>query len=132
MIKVTIEAAFRADVQRVWDMVADNRRYDWRSDLSRIDLSEDGTVFTEYTHGGFSTVFTVTRREPCRLYAFDMRNRNLTGHWEGRFRQTERGAEVVFTEEVSVRSPFLRLLAPAYLKKQQKQYVADLRRTLVE
>ena len=45
--------------ERVWAVVADLDRWQWRSDLSRLDhIGED--AFTEYDRSGFPTRFTVT------------------------------------------------------------------------
>ena len=54
-----LTAEFASDIETVWDAVTDNSNYDWRSDLERIEVSEDGGSFTEYTKGGFSTHFTI-------------------------------------------------------------------------
>lgn len=43
MRKSIITTIFKADIKRVWD----NNKYDWRSDLSKIDVSLDGNSFTE-------------------------------------------------------------------------------------
>ena len=132
MKKATIQAVLQSDVQKVWDIITDNEHFAWRSDLSKIDISPDGKSFTEYTKDGFPTVFTITQKEAPRRYEFDLQNRNLRGHWVGTLRESGQGTLLTMTEEVSVANPVMNLFAGAYLKKQQAQYLADLRRALGE
>ena len=61
-----------------------------------------------------------------------MQNRNLRGHWVGTLRESGQGTLLTMTEEVAVANPVMNLFAGAYLKKQQAQYLADLRRALGE
>ncbi len=133
MKRSAITARFKSDVEKVWDVVTDNRNYSWRSDLSKIVCEEDGKSFTEYAENGFPTLFTITYKEPFERYEFNMENKNMTGHWTGIFSETtEGGTQIDFTEELEIGNPIMKLLAGIYLKKQQNTYVKDLRRTLGE
>lgn len=132
MITATVTAVFQADIQRVWAVVTDNRHIDWRSDLNRVECSPDGCCFTEYTREGFPTNFTITCLQPFERYAFDLQNQNLSGSWTGLFRETAAGTEVKFIEKIQVKNPMMALLARGYLKKQQRRYIADLRKVLGE
>ncbi|WP_406543189.1 hypothetical protein [Clostridium ljungdahlii] len=49
MKESTITTTFKSDIKKVWEVVTNNNKYEWRSDLSKIDVSEDGNSFTEYT-----------------------------------------------------------------------------------
>ena len=130
MKRARLTAHLNSDPQKVWDTVCDISRYGWRSDLREI--RGNGERFVEVDRSGIETQFTVTRREPCRRYEFDLENRNLSGHWTGVFTGEGSGTGIEFTEEVSVKNPLMSLLAGFYLKKQQKTYLADLRRALGE
>ena len=66
------------------------------------------------------------------FHAFDMVNANFTGRWEGLFSPDEGGTRIEFTEEVTPHNPLLRLAAGVYLRRQQRRYIADLRRSLEE
>lgn len=132
MVKSNIKATFKSDIAKVWETVTSNRNYKWRSDLSKIKILEDGKRFVEYTKGGFPTMFTVTPKEPCSRYEFDMENKNMKGHWIGIFTETAEGTAIDFTEEITVKNPFMKLLAGLYLKKQQRTYVNDLKKALRE
>lgn len=131
----TITAEFTSDVQTVWSAVTDNQHADWRSDLSSVDVSEDGSTFIEHTKDGFQTEFSIIEKNPCEFYAFDMQNKNFAGHWTGTFSKTENnGTKIVFTEEVRIHNPFMEWLSYLFmdLKKMQVTYVTDLRKRLGE
>lgn len=59
-----------------------------------------------------------------------MENDNMRGHWTGIF--SEKGGKTVIdlTEEVDAKKIVMRPLVKIFLKKQQEQYVSDLRKTL--
>lgn len=126
MIRANKKAQFNCDIKKVFGAVTNNADYSWRSDLSKIEILEEGKVFVEYTKNGFPTTFKITKTEPFKRYEFDMKNQNMSGHWTGIFTQIPSGTQIDFTEEVTVKNPIMKLLAGIYLKKQQKTYVHDL------
>lgn len=133
MTTSTATATFACDIQSVWDTVTSLEETAWRSDLGRIEVLND-RQFVEYTEEGYATTFTVTAMEPCRRWEFDLENDNIKGHWTGIFTQKGEQTEISFTEEVAVKKPLLKLLMKpylkTYLKKQQAQYISDLRSAL--
>ncbi|GAA0077641.1 SRPBCC family protein [Clostridium sp. CTA-5] len=132
MKKSTITATFKADIRKVWEVVTNNNKYEWRSDLSRIDISVDVNSFTEYTKDNFPTKFTITLKKPYQRYEFDMINKNMKGHWTGVFTPIDNGTKIEFTEEVLVNNIIMNLFVGLYLKKQQSLYIADLKKELRE
>ncbi len=132
MKESTITATFKSDIKKVWEVVTNNNKYEWRSDLSKIDVSADGNSFTEYTKNNFSTKFNITLKKPYERYEFDMANKNMKGHWIGTFIPVNNGTQIEFTEKVSVNNPIMNLFAGLYLKKQQSLYIADLKKELGE
>ena len=124
------KATFSAPPQTVWRIVTDNRNTQWRSDLSRVEVSEDGCHFTEYAKNGFPTEFTITLKNPCKQYEFHLKNQNLTGRWSGIFSVVPGGTEIEFTEVITVKNPIMRLLAGFYLKRQQRTYIRDLKKAV--
>ena len=124
-----IRAAFPCEVERVWKTVTDLSDWSWRSDLSRIETAGDGQ-FIEYTTEGYPTTFTVTAMEPCRRWEFDMDNTNMHGHWTGTFVQNGANTEVSFTEDVTAKKLLLKPFVRTYLKKQQANYMRDLKKAL--
>ena len=121
----TIKAVFAANVQELWDIVTSPDNYQWRTDLSRIEVLNE-KQFVEYTKEGFPTTFTITAMEKYKRWEFDLENSNMSGHWIGTFDETDGHTEIVFTEEVTVKKWFMKPFVKLFLKKQQKQYIADL------
>lgn len=135
MRKSNITAVFNADIETVWNIVTDNSNYSWRSDLSKIEQADDGKTFTEFAKEGFETTFTITVKEPCTHYEFDMNNNNFTGHWIGIFSKTENnGTKIDFAEEIRITIPVMEILSYLFmnLKKMQLTYIRDLKHTLGE
>ncbi|MFW2491956.1 polyketide cyclase [Clostridium chromiireducens] len=124
MKRSTVIATFESSVEKVWDVVTVNNNCSWRSNLSQIIVSSDNN-FSEYAKNGFKTDFTITLKKPYKQYEFDMKNKNMSGHWKGVFSQNETGTRIEFTEEVEVKNPIMNLFVKFYLKKQQEIYIKD-------
>lgn len=129
MKQSTVKAQFSCECKIVWDIVTDNKNYAWRNDLSRIVVIDEDR-FDEYTKDGFVTHFFITVKEPYREYRFTMENKNMRGNWCGIFESCESGTKITFTEEVQVKNPIMNLFVKGYLKKQQSNYIADLKEAL--
>ncbi len=126
-----IKAVFQSDIINVWNIVTSLENYQWRSDLSRIEVLND-KQFVEYTKDGYPTTFTVTVSEPYKRWEFDMENSNMKGHWIGIFTEKSGNTEIDFTEEVTAKKIIMKPFVKSYLKKQQELYVADLRKALLK
>lgn len=124
-----IKATFQNDIQKVWEVVTSLDNYAWRSDLSNIEVINE-TQFIEYTKDGFATTFTVTAKEPYKLWEFDMENDNIKGHWIGKFAEKNGQTEVDFTEDVIAKKLVMKPFVKLYLKKQQALYISDLEKVL--
>jgi len=132
MKKSTVIARFHSSIETVWNIVTDNTAFDWRSDIVKIEVSDDGNRFTEFTKDGFETEFTIVLKKPYERYEFDMKNKNMDGHWIGLFSKDGSGTKIEFTEEVEVANPIMNLFVKSYLKKQQAAYIMDLRKAMGE
>lgn len=124
-----IKAVFQSGIVDVWNTATSLENYQWRSDLSRIEILND-RQFVEYTKDGYPTTFTVTRTEPYKRWEFDMENSNMKGHWTGIFTEKDGNTEIDFTEEVTAKKVIMKPFVKSYLKKQQELYVTDLRKAL--
>ena len=121
-----MRTTFQCEVKKAWEIVTSLEKYTWRSDLSRIEILND-KQFVEYTKEGYATSFTITVVEPCQRWEFDMENDNIEGHWRGVFTQRDGQTEIEFTEDVAAKKFFMKPFVKSYLKKQQIQYIEDLR-----
>ena len=125
-----IKALIPGELQKVWVLVLNTENYAaWRSDLSKTELISD-KQFVEYTKDGYPTTFTVTVVEPYRRWEFDMENSNMTGHWTGIFTAKGDETEIDFTERVEAKKWLLKPFVKLYLRKQQTQFVVDIRKAL--
>lgn len=124
-----IKATFKCDIQTVWNIVTSLENYQWRSDLSMIEVVSE-TQFIEYTKDGYATNFTITENEPCKRWAFDMENSNMKGHWTGLFTEKNGQTEIDFTEDVVPKKWIMKPFIKGFLKKQQELYVSDLKKAL--
>ena len=113
--------------KKVWDTVTSLDQYEWRSDLSKIEIINE-KQFVEYTKDGFATTFTITVSEPCKRWEFNMENSNMKGHWIGIFSEKDGQTEIDFTEDVTAKKLILRPFVKGFLKKQQELYVSDLKK----
>ena len=124
-----IKAVLQSNIQDVWNIVTSLEDYQWRSDLSKIEIIGE-TQFVEYTKDGYATTFTITASEPLKRWEFDMENSNMKGHWTGIFTEKDGRTEIDFTEDVTAKKLIMKPFVKAFLKKQQELYVSDLRKAL--
>ena len=124
-----VKVLLRSDIKKVWDIVTSLEEYQWRSDLSKIEVLNE-KQFIEYTRDGFATTFTITACEQYKRWEFDMENDNIKGHWIGVFTDKNGQTEIDFTEDVTAKKIIMKPFVKAFLKKQQELYVSDLKKTL--
>ena len=111
-----IKASISCDVKKAWDTVTSLNQYEWRSDLSKIEVINE-KQFIEYTKDGFATTFTITVSDPCKRWEFDMENSNMKGHWVGIFSEIDGQTEIDFTEDVTAKKFVLKPFVKGFLKK---------------
>ena len=124
-----IKDVFQNDIKDVWNVVTSLDNYQWRSNLSRIEVISD-KQFIEYTKGGYATTFTITVSEAFERWEFDMENSNMKGHWTGVFSFQNGQTEIEFTENVTAKKLIMKPFVKSFLRKQQELYVSDLRKAL--
>lgn len=125
-----INVIISSDIDKVWDIVLDVDKYPlWRSDLSKTEIIND-KQFIEYTKDGFATTFSITALELYKRWEFDMENSTMTGHWVGTFTAKGTETQVDFTENVTPKKWFMKPFVKRYLKKQQEQFVMNLKKAL--
>ena len=116
-----IKASISCDVKKAWDTVTSLNQYEWRSDLSKIEVINE-KQFIEYTKDGFATTFTITVSDPCKRWEFDMENSNMKGHWVGIFSEIDGQTEIDFTEDVTAKKLILKPFVKGFLRKKQALY----------
>lgn len=131
MVSSNKKATFQGDIQKIWKIVTSVENYTWRTDLSKTEILNE-KQFVEYTKEGYATTFTITVTEPYKRWEFDMENSNIKGHWIGIFTPKGGQTEIDFTEEVVAKKFFLKPFLKSYLKKQQEQFISDLKKALLQ
>lgn len=122
----------QASSKKIFDIITNNKNYYWRSDISKIEIIDD-MHFIEYTKDGFKTEFTITKLIQNERFEFDLKNDNMTGHFIAKLRQiNSNDVELKLIEQIEVRNIIMKLLAKSYLKKQQANYVKDLKKEIEE
>ncbi len=130
MIKSNIKKEFNCGIEKLWNIITDNNKYAWRSDLSKIEITDD-KHFIEYAKNNYPTYFTITSKEYLKEYKFDIENSNIKGKWIGLFKELPNGnVELDFTEEIETNNFIMKLLAKPYLKSMQKRYMRDLEKEI--
>lgn len=130
MAESNIKDIINSDIHKVWQVVSDVDKYSsWRSDLSKTETINE-KQFIEYDKTGYATEFTVTVVEPCKRWEFDMENSNMKGHWTGIFTSKGNETEIDFTENVTPKKWFIKPFVKSYLKRQQTQFIRDLKNAL--
>ena len=116
-----------APVALVYNIVTDNKNFQWRKEVENIELLEDG--FIEYYKGGGHTLFKNIQKKENEYYAFTMQHKLFNGEWEGKFESYNGGTKVCFQEKIYIKNFFLRLIAPLFwnLKQIQQNYITALK-----
>lgn len=133
MRKSKIVTVIPAKLELIWNIVTDNTKTEWRSDLSKVEIIND-EEFVEYTTKGVGTKFRITKKADQSYYEFSFGNENMSGRWIGKFKSTGKNeTELEFTEEIEIKSRVMELLSYIFfpIKKIQKTYMEDLKREAV-
>lgn len=122
-----IKALINSEIHKVWEVVLNVEKYKlWRSDISKTEIINE-KQFIEYTKENYVTTFTITVVEPYKRWEFDIENSNIKGHWIGIFTSNGNQTEIDFTEDIIAKKWFVKPFVKSYLKKQQAQFVKDLK-----
>lgn len=132
MIVSSIKVELNCNKEKLWDIITNNKNCFWRSDLLKTEIIDE-THFIEYTKKNYPTYFTITSKKKLKEYKFTLKNTNIEGKWSGIFTKLKNGnIELIFTEEINVSNFIMKLFAKSYLKKQQKNYINDLKKELIK
>lgn len=126
-----IKVSLSADIQDVWEFVTNLNQQLWRRDVASVEILDEKT-FIEHTPEGYQTTFTITVKDPFQRYEFDMENTNMKGHWVGVFAYHDGITTLDFIENVEAKKIFMKPFVKGYLKKQQTNYINDLKDILIQ
>lgn len=127
---------FSSDIQTVWDVITNNEDYDWRSDVSKIEILDNGDSWIEYSSKDNSIIsFKVSKKNIAKEYCFSMENPIFTGQFESKFESSSpSGARIEFIESISIKNPLIKPLSYLFFNVQafQDKYISDLKSKLNE
>ncbi|WP_080292102.1 hypothetical protein [Clostridium botulinum] len=126
---------FSSDINTVWDVVTNNEDYDWRSDISKIEILDNGDSWIEYALNGSHINFDILKKNDCKEYDFNMNNKMFTGKFTSRFEKSAtENAKVEFVESISIKNPILKPISYLFFDIQgfQDTYISDLKKKLNE
>lgn len=127
---------FSSDLQTVWDAITNNEDYDWRSDISKIEILDDGNSWIEYSSKDNSSIsFKITKKNIAKEYNFSMENPMFTGQFMSKFESSSSsGPKVEFIESISIKNPIIKPLSYLFFNVQafQDKYISDLKSKLNE
>ena len=127
---VEIEDIFDCSIEKIWDLVTNLDNQLWRKGIKAIEVLDENH-FIEHDTSGYSTSFVITNKFKGNIYEFDIENQNMKGHWIGKFLIiNDNQVKIHFTESIEVHNKLMNMVAKSYLKKQQKQYIHDLKEVL--
>lgn len=132
MTTSNIKANIQCDIHKIWEIISAVEDYHtWRRDVAKTAVIDE-QQFIEYTKDGYSTMFTVTAKQPHSRWELDVENSHIKGHWTVVFAPKGCETEIDFTACVTAKGLFTRptgksVFEKMYLKKEQEQFVMDLK-----
>jgi hypothetical protein len=105
----------------------------WRSDIGKVEISTDGTRWTEFARDGSTINFKLLENRPGALFAISyVSSLGFDGTWRATLMPSENGAQARFVEEVTIANPVTRAIGrlaspPGH---HLDLYLADLERVL--
>lgn len=135
MAASNIKVMIPCDIQKVWETILAVEHYPtWRSGVSKTEVIDE-KQFLEYVKDDYSTTFTVTAIDPYKRWELDMENDHIKGHWTIVLSSIGNKTEIDFTTSVTAKKLSVRpvgksVFEQTYLKKEQTEFVTDLKKAL--
>jgi len=129
------KATIRCDIHKVWETVSGAADYHlWQRDVGKTEVIDE-KQFIEYTKDGYPTTCIVTVEEMYRCWELDVENSHIKGHWTFVFASKGSETEIDFTACATAKGLFMRptgksVFEKEYLKKEQEQFLEDLKKWL--
>jgi uncharacterized protein YndB with AHSA1/START domain len=132
--RVQREVVFPVPPAEVHVLISDiEAQADWRSDIGRVEVSADGSSWTEFARDGSKISFRRLESQPGALFAIGYSSTlGFEGTWRADLAPASGGTRAKFVEEVTVGSPFARAIGQFVSPPGHHLdlYLADLKRAL--
>lgn len=129
----TRQSILNASPQTVYNIVTNNRDWQYRSDLRNLKIINNTgqiEIWEETDKKGNTIRFQTKEKIPYSRYSFEMENKLFTGYWIAEFEETKTG-NTLFTavEHVRMKNPFLKTLSYLFfdIGKFMETYQSDLK-----
>ena len=100
------------NMNKVFSLVTDiGNQSAWRSDVNRVEVTNDGTAWVEHTKQGQALSFRGERKEPGFYVISFTSPQGFSGEWEGRFVADGDSTTLEITETVRTNGLFGRAMA---------------------
>jgi hypothetical protein len=131
------ECTLNYNIKSIWNIIVNNNEYEWRSDITKIKISENGKDWIEYydLEEKYFTKFILEEKQEYNKYSFKMENKNFTGNWVGEFIETgNKETKCIFIETINMKNKIMKILAKIFwnINKIQEKYKNDLIKKLEE
>jgi len=84
---------------------------EWRSDIGKVEISDDGQRWTEFPDDGSTLSFRLVDSRPAAAFALAYTSSlGFEGRWRARLEPMGNGTRGLFVEEVTIPNPFLRAI----------------------
>ena len=135
MTTANIKATISCDVHKVMEAILAVERYPaWRSGVSKIAVAGE-KQYIEYTEDGYAARLKFTAVESDSRLELELENDHVKEHWTCVFIPGENESEVSISSSVSAKGLSARpvgqsVFEQSYIKKEQEQFVLDLKKYL--
>jgi uncharacterized protein YndB with AHSA1/START domain len=106
------DVIFRVPPAEVYARISDiEAQAEWRSDIGRVEVSADGSSWTEFARDGSTISFRRLESRPDALFAIGYASSlGFEGTWRVTLAPTAGGTRAQFVEDVTIASPFTRAI----------------------
>ena len=131
---------FKSDIKTIWELMTDIKDQKWRSNLTNIEIFDDGKHFIEHSFDGYATDYQVKVFEPYERIEINIENSYIEGSYLIIFgkvddldtKENNKKTEMTFIYDVeaklAVQKPFIK----NYIEAQMLAYIKDLCAALCE
>lgn len=121
---------FKKDKKTIWNLMTDIKDQQWRSNLTNIEVFDDGSRFIENSLDGYATEYQVKIFEPYNRLEIKIENDSIEGSYLIIFsdmdEEVDKGTEITFVYDVEAKNVVQKPFVKNYVETQMTVYIKDL------
>ncbi|WP_100065746.1 hypothetical protein [Miniphocaeibacter massiliensis] len=128
------KAEFNSSVEDVWEIITNRNNISWRPEIEKVEFINE-EEFKETTINGLVTKYIIEEKESCKSYKLKMKNSNIDGIFEAKFKKTgENSCVVELYQKNDIKSVGAMIASFIFvnLQKLQNRYIYDIKKRLGE